>query len=108
MIRVERAIDEGEVYRFLSKPSEDGELTQAIAGGLGQRQNVLEAATTPAVENYSTAAIWELEEGTPGITQVQRDDDGAIIIDDIDTDLDTWKQTLNAAIALQDKRTLRS
>ena len=109
-----RAINEGEVYRFLSKPCEDGELTQAIAGGLGQRLGGQEqAGQAEQVEQQEsqrprTSAIQELEAENPGITEVQRDQDGAIIIDDIDTDLDTWKRTLNAAIALQEKRHLKT
>ena len=39
-----RAINEGQVYSFLSKPCDDGELTQAIAGGLGQRASGQEQA----------------------------------------------------------------
>ena len=103
-----RAINEGQVYRFLSKPCEDGELTQAIAGGLGQRGGGQKQSEEQAPPHLRTSAIQELEAENPGITEVQRDQDGAIIIDDIDTDLDTWKRTLNAAIALQEKRYLKT
>ncbi len=103
-----RAINEGQVYSFLSKPCDDGELTQAIAGGLGQRATRQEQAEQQEPPYYPTSAIRELEAQNPGITEVQRDQDGTIIIDDIDTDLDTWKRTLNAAIALQEKRYLKT
>lgn len=70
-----RAINEGEIYRFLTKPCNSEQLHTAVKdaldhgvhGGCGER-------------SYSLLA--SLEKQAPGITRVKRDEDGAILIDD--------------------------
>ena len=69
-----RAINEGQVYRFLSKPCEEGALTQAIAEGLGQRASGQETevqAEQREPAHHPARAIRELEAHNPAITEVQ-------------------------------------
>ena len=113
-----RAINEGQVYRFLSKPCEEGALTQAIAEGLGQRTSRQEAevqAKEQEPTDYPASAIRELEAQDPAITEVQPGQaeatseaidldneaisiDGATSLDDSDADIDAWKCNLKATI----------
>lgn len=55
-----------------------------------------------------TNTLHELGTENPGSTEVQPDEDGTVIVDDIDTDLDAWKRTLNAAHAIQGKLNLKT
>lgn len=72
-----RAINEGEIYRLLTKPVGSQELYKAIDDGLKNR-----AKGQTAEQCYSL--IESLEKQAPGITRVKRDDDGVVIIDSDD------------------------
>lgn len=72
-----KAINEGEIYRFLTKPCNGEQLHNAVkealdhkkSGGFGER---------------SYSLMESLEKQAPGITRIKRDDDGAILIDEDD------------------------
>lgn len=92
MSMVISAINEGSVFRFLTKPWDEDELKltvhlavehareqRAIARGEGDRvtgERQVAEVTQPDQE------LHQLEEAHPGLTQVQRDDGGAIVIDE--------------------------
>ncbi len=69
-----RAINEGEIYRLLTKPVSSRELYKAIDDGLKNR------AGGRAAEQH-ISLLESLEKQAPGITRVHRDDDGVVIID---------------------------
>jgi two-component system, probable response regulator PhcQ len=69
-----RAINEGEIFRFLTKPVNNEDLHTAVAEALANKKN------KEAEQNCSLLA--NLEKQAPGITQVKRDTDGVIIIDE--------------------------
>ncbi|MEJ2157368.1 MAG: response regulator [Desulfobacteraceae bacterium] len=69
-----RAINEGEVYRLLTKPVSSQDLYKAIDDGLKNR-----AGGRPAEQCFSL--LESLEKQAPGITRVKRDDNGVVIID---------------------------
>jgi DNA-binding NtrC family response regulator len=77
-----RAINEGQIYRFLEKPWNDTEMRITIRLALSalklQRENVQLVKTVSKQSRY----IDELEKNHPGITKVERDARGAIVIDD--------------------------
>ena len=70
-----RAINEAEIYRFLTKPCSVTELRSIIEEALAHR------AGGKSIEQ-SFSILESLEKQAPGITHVKRDDDGAVIIDE--------------------------
>lgn len=78
------AINEGEIYRFLTKPWDQVELQVTVRLGferlLLERENRRLLATVKRQSDFIRA----LEAEHPGISSVQRDDAGAVVIDDGD------------------------
>ena len=70
-----RAINEGEIFRFLTKPCSSRELHDAVEAALDHKSSGKQA---PA---FSTIAD-QLERQAPGITRIKRDADGVVLIDD--------------------------
>jgi DNA-binding NtrC family response regulator len=79
-----KAINEGEVYRFFTKPWDDDELRLDVK--LAIEKLMLERENKKLKKELSEKekALKELEAKFPGITQVKRDARGAIIIEDED------------------------
>lgn len=82
------AINQAQIYRFLSKPWNDYELVSTVAQALAYRQLTLEnqrlADQTRLAQGTMSAAEWELkrlEQESPGITQVNWGPDGSVILD---------------------------
>ncbi len=73
-----RAINEGEIYRLLTKPVSSQDLYKAIDDGLKNRAGGREI-------EQSFSLLDSLEKQAPGITHVKRDDDGVVIIDPDDS-----------------------
>jgi len=77
-----RAINEGEIYRFLTKPCNEVDLAVTIRQALqlkdltGVSQRLLEK------NKRQSAILQELEKEHPGITKVKRSRTGAIILED--------------------------
>ena len=71
-----RAINQGEIYRFLTKPCPPKELAATIEHALELRR--ADEAEPPVDEGLQRAALRDLEESHPGITHVERGPDGAI------------------------------
>src|SRR3954463_2880614 len=79
-----RAINEGEVYRFLLKPCHPKELQLTILQGL-QHKRLVEQSRKLLHEHQKTVNLLEeLEKANPGITKVDMDEDGAIVMDEDD------------------------
>ncbi len=80
------AINEGEIYRFFTKPWDDLQLVFAIRSAFErfdlaeENQRLLETVKRQALEMKS------IEKFFPGITDVKRDDDGKIVIDNLTQD----------------------
>lgn len=72
-----RAINESEIFRFLTKPVNSQTLLKAVEDALAYKRS-----GKIAEQNYSM--LESLEKQAPGITQVKRDEDGVIIIDEND------------------------
>lgn len=82
-----RAINEGEVYRFLTKPCAAVDLAITIQRALQLRNLARESARLLARTRAQDRILRELEGRHPGISEVKRNPDGAILLDDI-TDID--------------------
>ena len=86
-----RAINEGEIYRFLTKPCNEVDLAVTIRQALQLKD--LKAISQRLLEKNKnqSAVLRELEKKHPGITKVERDSKGAIILGvEIDDDVEKF------------------
>ena len=77
-----RAINEGEIYRFFTKPCNIVDLRVSIRQALEQKKLVEENRRLSKIVKSQAASLNVLEAQCPGITEVKRDAGGAIIIED--------------------------
>jgi len=82
-----RAINEGQVYRFLLKPVRASELGAAIRGALGEWDLRHAGAASHERERRREEALDRLETQWKGLTRVRRDDSGAIVVPEDGDDL---------------------
>ncbi len=85
------AINEAGVYRFINKPWNNIEITNAVKSGLEHQRILLEnrqladqVREQQILLNEKDKALQALEKEEPGITQVNWADDGSIIINEED------------------------
>jgi DNA-binding NtrC family response regulator len=81
-----RAINEGEVYRFLTKPCNPVDLAITIRHGLQLRDLTRESSRLLSKVRHQKVLLRELEEQHPGISRVEVDERGAIILEDVDVE----------------------
>jgi len=81
-----RAINEGEVYRFFTKPCNDADLAVTIRHALQQRDLVRQSRRLLRVCQEQAIALEELERQNPGLTRLETDKSGAIIVEEIKGD----------------------
>jgi len=85
------AINEAGVYRFINKPWNNVEITNAVKSGLEYQHVLLENSQLAnkvreqqALLNEKDSLLKALEKEEPGITQVNWADDGSIILNEED------------------------
>jgi len=85
------AINQAEIYRFITKPWNDSELAFTIEQALTYRRLLLENRRLADLVrkqqvqlDYQKTELDRLEIESPGITRVEFDADGAIVLDDGD------------------------
>ena len=76
------AINEGQIYRFFTKPCNVLDLAMTIRRAIQQNDLKKEIQRMLSMEKRQSAFIKTLEKQYPGITKVNRDSRGEIIIDD--------------------------
>ena len=81
-----RAINEGEVYRFLSKPCSAIEIAHTIRDGLQLKDLRREGVRLLESARQQRSLIEELERQHPGITHLERAEDGRIVIESDEED----------------------
>jgi len=81
MQAVIRAINEGEIYRFLTKPCSPIQLAQTIRDALLIRSLARESSRVLAASKKRRTALEKLEEKHPGLTHVERSEDGSIVLE---------------------------
>lgn len=81
-----RAINDGQVYRFFVKPCESEDLKVAIRQGLEQHALVMESRRLLHTVRRQSLAMEALGDEVQGLTIVKRDQDGAIVLDDVPMD----------------------
>ncbi len=81
-----KAVNEGEIYRFFTKPWDKVDLTLSIRHGL--EKYALEAERKVLIETVQKQRkdLSLLEEKFPGITRVERDKDDAIVCNEMSDD----------------------
>jgi two-component system probable response regulator PhcQ len=90
-----RAINEGEVYRFLLKPCHPKELQMTILQGLQHKRLVAQSRKLLQEHQKNVNILEELEKANPGITKVDMDEDGAIDMQDMEDDGGDVQSLLN-------------
>jgi two-component system probable response regulator PhcQ len=89
------AINKGEIYRFLTKPINELELTVTIRQAIQHKDLMSESRRLLKTFKQQHALLRELERKNPGITTVVRDASGAIILDEEDYDTDDLVTEMN-------------
>jgi two-component system probable response regulator PhcQ len=77
-----RAINEGEVYRFLLKPCHPKELQMTILQGLQHKKLVAQSRRLLQEHQKQQNLLEALEKDNPGITKIELDEDGAITLEE--------------------------
>jgi two-component system probable response regulator PhcQ len=90
-----RAINEGEVYRFLLKPCHPKELQMTILQGLQQKKLVAQSRKLLQEHQKTQNLLEELEKASPGITKIEMDEDGVITMDDSEGGADDVQSLLD-------------
>lgn len=94
-----RAINQGEICRFLTKPCNFHELAAILRQALQQRDLLMESRRLLQVYKQQSAVIKQLERRFPGMTKVDRTSTGSIIIDDTPGDFDSFLGALQNEVA---------
>lgn len=76
-----KAINEGEVYRFITKPWDDLELKVTLWSAFEQLDLTRENRRLLTLVRQQQSLIDKLERDNPGISTVPRDETGAILLD---------------------------
>jgi two-component system, probable response regulator PhcQ len=75
------AINEGEIYRFLSKPWDDAELKVALHLAFDKLQLERSNRRLMAAVHHQRALFAKLERQHPGLRHLLRDESGALLVD---------------------------
>lgn len=76
-----RAINEGRIYRFMTKPVSEPELAVTIRQAIEHRELLVKVATLKKTVEQQSVMLGELESRYPGITELETDPSGRIILD---------------------------
>lgn len=78
-----KAVNEGEIYRFFSKPWDDHDLKFAIRGAVEKYDLEAENRRLLATVKQQSLEIKVLEKRYPGISRVEKDGRGVFVLPDI-------------------------
>ena len=81
-----KAVNEGEIYRFFSKPWDDHDLKFAIRGAVEKFDLEAENRRLLATVKQQSLEIKVLEKRYPGISRVAKDERGVFMLPDISED----------------------
>lgn len=94
-----RAINEGEIYRFLSKPCSPVEIAHTIRDGLLLKNLTREGSRLLEATRQQRSVLEELEREHPGITHLDRDQDGSILLGGAEGDAATLIKEMRMEVA---------
>jgi len=92
------AINRGEVYRFLTKPCNQIDLISTINNALEYKQLVGFSRRLLHLSKQQQCFLQQLEKQYPGISQVERDATGVVLISDSSPSTESLLQELNEQI----------
>lgn len=75
-----RAINEGEVHRFLAKPFEAAELRSVVQGAIDRRAVLARASDAALRAERQRGLVERMDAEFPGLSRVVRDDDGTYVV----------------------------
>lgn len=78
-----KAVNQGEIYRFFSKPWNDNELKYAIRSAVEKYDLEAENRRLLATIKQQSLEIKVLEKRFPGISRVEKDEQGVFVLPDI-------------------------
>ena len=94
-----KAINSGEVFRFLEKPCSTDMLALTMELALQVRRLKLASWALLKKVREDKSSLAELERESKGITDVRRDSGGAILIEESDMDLDALTAAIHEELA---------
>lgn len=83
-----RAINEGEIYRFFTKPCNETDLAVTIRQALRQNDLMIEAKRLLEATRSQAAVIDRLKKERPDLLRVEKDREGAIIVNETEEEMD--------------------
>jgi len=83
-----RAINEGEIYRFFTKPCNEIDLAVTIRQALRQNDLMTEARRLLDATRNQAAMIDRLKKERPDLLKVDKDREGAIIVNETEEEMD--------------------
>jgi DNA-binding NtrC family response regulator len=95
-----RAINDGHVYRFLTKPCNEFELILTLRQAIQHNELAVESRRLLRAFRKQKAALLDLEKEFPGIMEMNTDSTGAIIIDESETDVDALIGQINTEMTI--------
>lgn len=96
---VVRAINHGEIYRFCLKPIQTADLALTIRQAVQQKRLLVQSRRLLREYQRHAMVLDELERTHPGITQLDTDEDGAILVDDNDDgDIESLLREMDATL----------
>jgi len=95
-----RAVNEGKIYHFFTKPWNDTDLAVTIRNALQHRELLAQSRLMLKALKHQGGVIEKLEQEYPGVTTVKRDETGTVILDeqDIEGDFDELMTQINAEL----------
>jgi len=78
------AINSGEIYRYLTKPWNDNELRLTVRAAFEKYDLEAENRKLLATVKRQALSLRMLEQSHPGISRLERDENGALVIPDLD------------------------
>ena len=78
-----RAVNQGEIYRFFTKPWNDTEITLAVRSAIEKYDLERENRRLLSTIKRQSLEMKVLEHRFPGITRVGRDSQGSLVLDDM-------------------------
>jgi DNA-binding NtrC family response regulator len=93
-----RSINQGHVYRFLTKPCSGIELCITIKQALQQRELLRKSLSLLGTVRHQSSILEKLEDRYPGITKVERENNGTINIPEMEEDLQTLLKEIDSEV----------
>jgi len=94
-----KAINDGAISRFLTKPCNHVDLAVTIRQALQQKELMEEATRLLRVSKRQSAVLEGLEQESPGITKVEKDRNGRIVLDEAAPDYDDLIREISSQAA---------